>query len=52
LPDLDRHLEHQRLQALHGLHLLTDPPSPRLGAICQEAQACFRVPIVLVTLID
>ncbi|MGE6698509.1 GAF domain-containing protein [Hyphomonas sp. NPDC076900] len=48
----DRRTETQRAEFLNDLGILNGPAIPDLNALTQEAAAEFRVPIVLVTLID
>jgi GAF domain-containing protein len=44
-------LEYQRLQAMHGLHLLHAPPPADLEDLCREVQGRFQVTMALVTLV-
>jgi PAS domain S-box-containing protein len=44
--------ESQRLLALHGLHLLDTPPSPRFDRLARVAAELLRTPIAMVSLVD
>ncbi len=51
MPNTNSRLEYQRLQAMHGLHLLDAPPPLGLEDLCREAQDRFGVAMALVTLV-
>lgn len=51
VPNLDHHLEFQRLQVLQSLHLLTSRPGPKLEEVCRYAQDRFQVAMALVTIV-
>ena len=44
--------EHERLNALRALGILDTPPEERFDRITRVAQAIFRVPVALISLVD
>ena len=44
--------ETERLAALRNLRILDTPAEPHFDAVCQTAQALFRVPITMIAFVD